>query len=136
MTVYRGTCKCGAVSFWFDTQLKRERWPIRLCQCVYCRASRQFGPQSDLELGRVRFQQEEGQHLRYQIGLRTMDYLLCPHCQVMLGSILTDRTGSHAIISVESIIAELANPRDLPPFPPRMHAVGLPDGWTPVVSVI
>jgi hypothetical protein len=35
--LYQGECHCGAIGYTYRTELAPEQWPIRSCQCSFCR---------------------------------------------------------------------------------------------------
>lgn len=37
MTVYTGSCHCGGLAIEYKTALQPVYWPLRECQCSFCR---------------------------------------------------------------------------------------------------
>jgi len=122
MAVYRGACQCGAISFHLETRVKREHWPVRMCQCDYCRSQRVGHTQPPF--GRVRFDHSPEHIKRYHHGLFPTDFLVCPHCGIYVGSIMRERNGSFVVLN----LAALGESEDCA-HPPAGE-------WTAVVTVI
>jgi hypothetical protein len=97
--LYQGECHCGAIGYAYRTEVTPERWPIRACQCDFCRM---HGVRSTSDpSGRVDFNFREPAHLRrYQFGLRTADFLVCGRCGGYLGATTVIPAGSFAVINV------------------------------------
>jgi hypothetical protein len=96
---YRGECHCGAIGYEYRTEVAPQRWPIRACQCAFCRM---HGARTTSDpLGHVDFNFREPNCLRrYRFGLRTADFLLCGRCGGYLGATTVIAAGSFAVINV------------------------------------
>lgn len=96
---YQGECHCGAIGYEYRTEMVPERWPIRACQCAFCR--RHGARTTSDRAGRVDFNVREAAYLRrYRFGLRTADFLLCGRCGTYLGATIVTAAGSFALINV------------------------------------
>ncbi len=137
---YQGRCHCGAIGYSFATERPPAQWPVRACQCTFCRV---HGAQttSDPE-GSVRFHATHAQALRtYRFGLRVTDFLLCGHCGVYIGA--TMKVGNTLLATV-NIRALSARPSDLPQPMPADYADEPAEArrqrrarvWTPCVGII
>lgn len=135
MAVYQGACHCGAISFHFETALPPDSWPLRVCQCVYCRTLR--ARPTAAPFGKVRFKLlNPAQLQRYQRGLQTTDFLLCPDCGVYIGSVQSEVTGSHAVLNLNTLDIQ-AKRADLPePALLETTLAHFLTQWTPVVSLV
>lgn len=88
MFSYSGGCHCARIKLDFRTHLKPLELVIRACSCSFCRG---HGARTTRDPeGRIHFQ---GKPKRYQFGLRTADFFLCPNCGIYLCAVmkLSDR---------------------------------------------
>lgn len=109
---HEGLCHCRAVGFSYRTAIAPEAWPIRACQCTFCRS---HGALSTSDPGgSLRFVAHvPGALNRYQFGRKTADFLLCRDCGVYLGAVMQSERGSFGIISVHvlhSLLDRLQEP--------------------------
>lgn len=96
---FEGVCHCGALEFTYETHLAPKNWPVRACQCTFCRG---HGAQmtSDPE-GAVRFRYVQPDRLRrYRFALRTADFLVCRECGMYVGAVMM--TGAGAVATVNT----------------------------------
>ena len=88
MNEYEGRCHCGAIGWRYRTALVPSDWPVRSCQCTFCR-SHQTRCTSDPN-GSVEFDIVEPALLkRYSFGLRTAEFLVCSECGNYIGALAT-----------------------------------------------
>lgn len=109
---YEGRCHCGAIGFSYATDLPHGRWPVRSCQCSFCRA---HGARSTSDpAGAVRFRISKPDALvRYSFALRTADFLLCRHCGVYVAAVLSAGDRARAIVNLNTFdpaVPDLARP--------------------------
>lgn len=109
---HEGLCHCRAVGFDYRTAIAPEAWPIRACQCTFCRS---HGALSTSDSGgSLRFVAHvPGALNRYQFGRKTADFLLCRDCGVYLGAVMQSERGSFGIINVRvlhSLLDRLQEP--------------------------
>lgn len=80
---YTGACHCGALTFRYDTKLPSVSWPVRACQCSFCRLHAALT--SSDPAGSLSFHASDLSRLqRYRFGARTADFLICRHCGAYL----------------------------------------------------
>lgn len=104
--LYRGSCHCEAIGFEFSTNMPPADWPIRACQCRFCRAHDALSASTPDAV--IRFNADDSTMLRkYRFGLSTADFLLCRNCGVYVG----------AVIEVESLHYGIINTHALTPVP-------------------
>lgn len=111
MAAYEGSCHCGAIGFSYSSNLPPSQWPIRCCQCSFCRAHDALST-SDPH-GELSFRAKQPEHLqRYRFGLGTADFLLCRQCGVYIGATIDTPTGPFGIINTHALQPQ---PADLAP---------------------
>ena len=102
MSVYRGSCHCGAIGFEYTTGTGLDDWSVRACQCRFCRAHDALSA-SDPG-GELRFIADEPQQLqRYRFALGTADFLLCRRCGVYIGAAIEVSGGYRGIINTHAL---------------------------------
>lgn len=137
---FEGGCHCGAIAYTYVSALPGRRWPVRLCQCTFCRG---HGARHTSDpLGELQFRFERPEFLRrYRFALRTADYLICKECGTYVAAVLLSGRGAQAVVNVNTLRAP---PAGLQPGKPVTH-----DGesgearrarrvqtWTPVVGPV
>ncbi len=136
--LYRGKCHCGALGYAYTTSVDPSAWPVRSCQCSFCR--RHAARCTSDPAGTLRFTHRKAEQLvRYRFALETADFLLCRACGVYLGAVIATERGRFGIANLNAL-AEA--PPTLPPAAPVRY-----DGearsvrvdrrervWTPVVD--
>jgi hypothetical protein len=137
---FEGGCHCGAIAYTYVTALPVRRWPVRVCQCAFCRGH--GARHSSDPLGELQFRFERPEFLRrYRFALRTADFLICKECGTYVGAVLLSGRGAQAAINVNTLRVP---PAGLQPGKPVVH-----DGesgearrarrvqtWTPVVGPV
>lgn len=96
---YEGTCHCRGVGLVYRTALAPADWPIRACQCTFCRshgALTTSDPRGSLQF----YERVPAALHRYQFGLKITDFLLCRDCGVYIGAMMQSENGSFGIINV------------------------------------
>lgn len=89
MTVYKGSCHCGAITVELETDTDPAEVEVRECQCSFCRAHGAVSA-SDPN-GRIRYIEREPGDIRYyQFGTKSCDFILCRHCGVYMGAAMAD----------------------------------------------
>jgi len=108
---YAGQCHCGALEFQYQTGVLPTSWPVRGCQCSFCRIH--AGLSTSDPAGSLAFQTlQSGALQRYRFGSQTADFLICRICGVYVGAICAGAPGRFGIINV----------RALRPFPQGLPA--------------
>ena len=111
MTAYRGRCHCGAVGYEYETALAPADWPMRACQCSFCR--KHGGVYTSDPKGAVRWMHEDPTLLsRYRFGHKTADFVFCGRCGGYLGAV-TEEDGQMLMVM---------NTRSLDPRPDGLAA--------------
>jgi hypothetical protein len=108
---YYARCHCGALSASYRTTIATSSWPMRLCQCAFCRA---HGATSTSDpAGELTFAAAESALLqRYQFGTRSADFLICRACGVFMGAVMTIDSRRWGVLNVRTV---QPIPLDLPP---------------------
>ena len=114
---FEGGCHCGAIEYTYSTTLPPPRWPIRLCQCAFCRG---HGARLTSDsVGELQFRFERPEFLRrYRFALRTADFLICKECGTYVAAVLLSGRGAQAVINLNTLRAP---PAGLPPGKPVSH---------------
>ena len=106
---FDGGCHCGAIEYTYTTTLPASRWPVRLCQCAFCRG---HGVRATADpAGELQFRFERPEFLRrYRFALRTADFLVCKECGVYVGAVLLSGRGAHAVDQPEYLACATQGP--------------------------
>ena len=101
MTVYPGSCHCGAVKIELTSAKSPAEMRIGRCACSFCRrhGARTMGDPG----GSVEFHAAPGSVSRYRFGLGITDYLLCARCGTYVGAIMEDDGRSIGIVNVNML---------------------------------
>ena len=137
---YEGSCHCGAIGWTYRTALAPSEWPVRSCQCSFCRrhATRCTSDPS----GSVEFSVVDGDALRrYRFGLQTAEFLTCRRCGVYIGAYAADPGGGFATLNLNALKTPID---DVPAPTPTCYDSEDRDGrirrreqrWTPVAKPI
>jgi hypothetical protein len=114
-------------------------WPIRACQCIFCRG---HGARTTSDpAGFVTFRIiDEAQLQRYRFGLQTADYLICRRCGLYIAAALTSQRGRFATINVNAIREPLdvqeATPVSYEGESLERRQQRREQNWTPVVEAV
>ena len=96
---HEGVCHCRAIGFVYRTSLVPEEWPIRACQCTFCRIHAALST-SDPR-GSLRFiEHVPGAVNRYTFGRKTADFLVCRNCGAYVGAMMRSGSKGFGIINV------------------------------------
>jgi hypothetical protein len=111
--VFEGSCHCGAIGFAFRASRNPSSWPIRACQCSFCRS---HGARTTSDpAGSVSFRfGDESQLQRYQFGRRTADFMICRTCGVYVAAVLTATSGRFATVNINALDERLDTPAATP----------------------
>jgi hypothetical protein len=118
MTIYPGSCHCGAIAIALTSDKKPEEMRVGRCGCSFCRrhGARTMGDPA----GSVEFRVAPQNLLRYRFGLGITDYLLCAKCGAYVGAIMPDVSEPIGIVNVNSL--DMRDTFD--PAPPLHHYDG------------
>ena len=137
---YEGACHCGALEFTYESRLALKNWPVRACQCSFCRGHGALVT-SDPE-GTVHFRYVYPDRLRrYRFALRTSDFLICRECGIYVGAVMMTGAGAVAIVNLNAL---RERPRGLSPAKAvnykneslEQRRVRRRDIWTPVYGPV
>jgi hypothetical protein len=105
--VYTAQCHCGALSARYRTSVAPAAWPVRACQCTFCRSHGALST-SDPH-GSLEFQSRDPTRVqRYRFGSRTADFLICQECGVYVGVQMTIDRERFGVLNVLSLTPQLA----------------------------
>ncbi|MBS0518461.1 MAG: aldehyde-activating protein [Proteobacteria bacterium] len=101
MTLYAGSCHCGALQIRLDSPRRPEEMRVGRCACSFCRrhGARTMGDPA----ASVEFRAAPPDLVRYRFGLGITDYLLCAHCGTYVGAVMEDGGGSIGIVNVNAL---------------------------------
>jgi hypothetical protein len=117
MPSYDGTCHCGALGFRYRTALPPASWPVRACQCSFCRLHSALSTSDPA--GLLEFvERATGAHNVYRFGRKITDFLLCRHCGAYLGAAMQAGGKRFGIVNARVLLALAA---DLPAAVPMSY---------------
>lgn len=104
---FKGQCHCGAIAFDYLTSLSLDRWPIRACQCGFCR---EHGALSTSDPnGELRFSSSAPEKLqRYQFAMQTAEFLICKNCGVYIGATIGAPSGRYGIANTRALLVPMS----------------------------
>ena len=99
MTIYPGSCHCGAITITLTSDKTPEE--MRVGRCSFCRrhGARTMGDPT----GSVEFRSAPNDLSRYRFGLGITDYLLCARCGTYVGAAMPEENGAIGIVNVNSL---------------------------------
>jgi hypothetical protein len=83
--IYLGTCHCGELRIEYRTDLVPARWPLRECQCRFCRKHAMIStsdPDGEVVLAVL----DPTALKRYRFATGVTDFLICARCSVFVGA--------------------------------------------------
>jgi hypothetical protein len=99
---YSGACHCGALTFRYDTALPTAAWPVRSCQCSFCRLHAALT--SSDPAGTLSFHASDLSDLqRYRFGARTADFLICRQCGAYLGATIRSSASGYGLVNLRTL---------------------------------
>jgi hypothetical protein len=134
---YLAHCHCGNLSARYRTAVAPPAWPVRSCQCSFCRSHGLLAT-SDPE-GEMEFRGIDADKVqRYRFGGRTADVMLCRECGVVVGVQMETDRGRFGVLNVLALRPLLA----LPAAQPMEYGAETGDArqarrasrWTPVTA--
>jgi hypothetical protein len=109
---FTAQCHCGVLRARYSTDKPPAEWPIRACQCSFCRAHGALSTSDPM--GQLRFSCSRPELLqRYRFATGTAEFLLCRGCGVYLGaqmSIDGARFGILNALTLNPLPADLPSP--------------------------
>ena len=101
MNAWRGRCHCGAVGFEYRTAKPPAEWPVRECQCSFCR--KHGACYTSDPAGSVRFvHTDTGALARYRFGHETADFIFCGRCGGYLGAVTEEGGQPLAVLNLRA----------------------------------
>jgi hypothetical protein len=85
MAIYTGSCHCGDLTIEYNTALEPAEWPLRECQCSFCRKHAMLST-SDPNGEVVLFVHNVSSLKRYRFATGVTDFLICARCGVYVGA--------------------------------------------------
>jgi len=85
MATYTGACHCGDLTIRYRTDLMPAQWPLRECQCSFCRKHAMLST-SDPNGEVIVAVHAPGALKRYRFATGATDFILCGRCGVYLGA--------------------------------------------------
>ncbi|MEL0113053.1 MAG: hypothetical protein VW835_15085 [Rickettsiales bacterium] len=139
MTLYKGSCHCGAVAVELETETDPADIEVRECQCSFCRAHGAVSA-SDPN-GRIRYiEQEPGAIHRYRFGTKSCDFLICRNCGVYLGATMEgDGTPGYSTTQIKhfedrALFTKTAKHPDYDGEPLDSRLARQRRNWTPIAG--
>ena len=101
MSIYDGSCHCGALTVRFSSDKPIDKLRIGRCACSFCRrhGARTLGDPD----GSVEFRSAPSGLARYRFGLGITDYLLCAKCGIYVGATMDEGGGLIGIVNVNAL---------------------------------
>jgi hypothetical protein len=107
---FAGACHCGTLKYRYATALAPASWPVRACQCSFCRLHAALTT-SDPS-GSLKFEVAEPTLVqRYRFGARTAEFLICSCCGIYVGAEIRAGIAAFGLINVRTL---RPIPTDLP----------------------
>lgn len=133
LNIYRGACHCQAIRVQLRTAWKPEQFPLRECDCSFCRrhgARTVRDPEGEFTLF--------GQPHWYRFGMGTADFLLCSDCGVYLASVIRVPEGDFATcntncLEIASQLEQQAKPVNYSDESQEERVKRRVASWTPFV---
>jgi len=134
---YLARCHCGLLSARYRTAIAPAEWPLRACQCSFCRAHGAIAtsdPQGSLEFHSA----DPAQLLRYRFGGRTADFLICSKCGTFVGVEIESDKGRFGVLNAltlrPGIDLSAAAPVDFGSESPEARRLRREARWTPLTA--
>jgi hypothetical protein len=133
---YLARCHCGVLSARYQTALEPAAWPMRACQCSFCRSHGAL--MTSDPAGLLEFRTGETNKVRrYRFGGRTADFLICQECGVYVGVQMVTDAGRFGVVNVltfRPLLADLpvAQSMDFGAETAEVRRVRRVSRWTPV----
>jgi hypothetical protein len=107
---FGGACYCGALKYRYATAVAPVSWPVRACQCSFCRLHAALTT-SDPS-GSLKFEAADPRLVqRYRFGARTAEFLICSCCGIYVGAEIRAGSAPFGLINARTL---RPIPADLP----------------------
>jgi hypothetical protein len=114
MRTYTGSCHCGDLKIEYHTDLEPADWPLRECQCSFCRKHAMLST-SDPNGNALILVRSPTALLRYRFATGTTDFLICARCGVYIGAtVMSDGwlvLNARTMRCASELVARPAEPR-------------------------
>jgi hypothetical protein len=136
-TEYLARCHCGVLTARYRTAIPTAAWPVRACQCSFCRSHGALAT-SDPE-GSLEFRSTDPALVqRYRFGGRTADFLVCRECGIYVGVQMTSDKGRFGVLNVLTLRPLLTvsapQPMDYGAESPEARCSRREARWTPLTA--
>ena len=114
MVEYRARCHCGALTARYWTATTPEKWPVRACQCSFCRAHGALSISDPA--GSLEFACSQPELQRYRFGTGTTEFLICRACGVYVGAQMASegrRFGVLNGLTLTAVPEDLCSPKPM-----------------------
>jgi hypothetical protein len=134
---YLARCHCGALTARYRTAIAPAAWPVRACQCSFCRSHGSLATSDPA--GVLEFRSADPSRVqRYRFGGRTADFLICQACGVFVGVRMNTDKGRFGVLNVLSLRPLLAlaaaEPMDYGAESAEGRRLRRESRWTPVAA--
>jgi hypothetical protein len=113
---YAGSCHCGDLRIEYQTTLLPAQWPLRECQCSFCRKHAMLST-SDPDGEIVLTLRHPAALNRYRFATGVTDFLICARCGVYVGATVVNDgwmvLNGRLMDCAASLVARTAEPRVL-----------------------
>lgn len=114
MTIYTGSCHCGGLAIEYTTALQPVDWPLRECQCSFCRKHAMLST-SDPNGEALLIVRDPASLRRYRFATEVTDFIICARCGVYIGAtVMNDGwivINARTMNCASDLIARHAGPR-------------------------
>jgi hypothetical protein len=134
---YLARCHCGMLTARYRTAVAPADWPVRACQCSFCRS---HGAQMTSDpTGSLEFRSHDVALVqRYRFGGRTADFLVCRECGIYVGVQMNGAKGRFGVLNVLTLRPLLTlsapQPMDYGVESPEARRLRRESRWTPVTA--
>jgi hypothetical protein len=136
VTEYRAQCHCGLLTALYRTAVAPAAWPVRACQCSFCRSHGALSTSDPA--GWLKFESSDPKQIqRYRFGGRTADFLICRACGVYVGVQMANDQGRFGVLNILSLAPQLADvsapaPMEYGSEKPEVRQLRRASRWTPL----
>ena len=137
MIEYLARCHCGVLTARYRTAIATAAWPVRACQCSFCRSHGALAtsdPKGSLEFRST----DPALVQRYRFGGRTADFLVCRECGTYVGVQMMSDKGRFGVLNVLTLRPLLslaaAEPMDYGTESPEARRLRREARWTPLTA--
>ena len=139
MIEYLARCHCGILTARYQTALDPSAWPVRACQCSFCRSHGSLATSDPA--GVLSFRSSDAARVqRYRFGARCADFLVCRECEVYVGVQMESDQGRLGVLNTLALRPLLAGlpapaPMDYGAETAEVRRLRREARWTPVAAM-